>query len=72
MSPAPANRREFLRDCARYPLLVGLGVLGVTLAGRRGDPASAAPCVKARVCRDCAAFAGCALPEAKAARQEPL
>ena len=62
-------RREFLRDCVRYPVLAGLAALGGLVAWRRGVPGSVELCLKQRVCRACGLLPECALPQAKAARQ---
>ncbi len=62
----PKNRREFLRDAARYTLLGGACALAYVLAARpKGNPAK---CFKTGVCRSCAAFRDCSQPQAGAAR----
>lgn len=68
-SSTPQGRREFLRDCIRYPLLAGLAVLGGVLALRKGDPNFVETCVKQRVCRGCGLFMDCAKPQALATRK---
>lgn len=62
------DRRAFLRALARYPLLAGLVLLGGALAVRRQGNSPAAACLKQRVCRDCALYSGCELPQAVSAR----
>jgi hypothetical protein len=68
-TPSPPNRRAFLRDCVRYPVLAGLAFLGGGLALRRPDPSADVPCLKQRVCQGCGAYADCALPQAVATRK---
>ena len=69
MSPFVLPRREFLRDCVRYPLLAGLAALGGLVAWRRGEVGSSELCLKQRVCRGCGLLPECVLPQAQAARQ---
>lgn len=58
------NRREFMGRMARASLLT-LSVVGTgSLMARRGSCDRAAA-----FCRDCAAFAGCRLPQARQTRK---
>jgi len=62
------DRRAFLHALARYPIVGGLALLGTWLASRRATTSSVAVCLKERTCRQCALYAGCALPQAARAR----
>ena len=64
------SRREFMRASARYALLGAALVLARALAWRQ--PTATTRCFKTGVCRSCAAFRGCAEPQAVAARKETL
>jgi hypothetical protein len=58
------KRREFLRSVLRWTILGG-AVAGVgALASKRGES-----CVNQGVCRGCAAFDGCGLPQALSAKE---
>ena len=59
-----ANRREFLGRVARTALLTGTLLGTVSLMARRGS------CDRSAFCRECAAFAGCRLPQAAQTREE--
>lgn len=61
------NRRELLRDSARYALLGGLGMMTGWLVWR-GNPI--VPCGRAGACRQCGSLAACTRPEAKACRRK--
>ena len=62
------SRREFFLAAGRWLLAAALGATAVRLlVGRprlRGQS-----CVNQGVCRGCAAFSGCGLPQALSARQ---
>ena len=61
------NRREFMRDGTRYGLLS----LAAWLAARLARPGAAGnqTCVNRGLCRGCAVFAGCGLPQALSVRR---
>lgn len=61
---APATRREFLRDGARYALLAGLAAASASLAARRGGALPNQTCVNRGICRGCSALPDCGLPQA--------
>jgi hypothetical protein len=69
--PSSATRREFLRDCLRYPVAAGLVALGGVLALRQADPSRPVPCLKQRVCRGCQLFDDCDLPQARETKNQP-
>jgi len=60
------SRREFLRAAARGGLLALL-IAACRLAARSGGSAGQR-CVNRGVCRGCAAFASCGLPQALSAK----
>ena len=62
--PAGGNRRDFLRNGLRYTLLGGVAAAVGTLAARSGQT-----CVNEGICRGCAAFDDCVLPQAASAKQ---
>lgn len=74
MSGSGLSRRQFLvslgRTAGRLLLLAGLGAAGAALA-RRGRPEdrTGETCINGGLCRGCAAFAGCGLPQALSARE---
>jgi len=64
------NRRQFLFSCLRAGALAGLAALGGTLLARRlREPLAGQNCVSRGLCRGCAAFAGCGLPQALSAKR---
>ena len=64
------NRRQFLRSCLRARALAGLAALGGALLVRRSrEPLADQNCVNRGLCRGCAAFAGCGLPQALSAKR---
>lgn len=65
----PASRREFLRDGARYALLAGLGAVSATLGKRSGGQFAGQTCINQGICRGCAAFTDCGLPQALSAKE---
>ncbi len=67
-SPEKAeSRREFFRTAARYSLL---GLLGAAAGlARRGPRAGTERCVNRGICRGCAVFPACGLPQALSAKQ---
>lgn len=64
-----ANRRDFLRGGLRYALLAGLGAVTATVAARQQVRLPGQACINAGVCRGCAAFDDCGLPNALSAKQ---
>jgi hypothetical protein len=63
---ACVNRRDMLRDGARYAALGGLAILSAKLGLRRSK---ATRCTLAPACGNCSALASCGLPQAEAARE---
>jgi hypothetical protein len=66
------SRREFLRGGARYALLTALGAVSAALFKRSGGKLSGQTCINQGICRGCAAFRGCGLPQALSAKQANL
>ncbi len=64
-----ANRREFLRGSLRYSLLAGLAAVSAALLRRRGSRLANQTCVNESICRGCAVFDDCGLPQALSAKQ---
>jgi len=64
-----AGRRQFLRDGLRYIVLGGLAAVSGRLASRRAAPPAGQVCVSAGICRGCAAWDDCQLPQALSARE---
>lgn len=64
MSDQPSSRRDFLRGVLRILLLGGLGAGIAALIARPCET-----CVNAGICRGCAAFDDCGLPQALSAKQ---
>jgi len=60
------SRREFFRAAGRYGLL---GLLGVATAVGSRRESFGAKCVNRGICRGCAVFARCGLPQALLAKQ---
>jgi len=58
------NRREFMRDGARYSLLAGMAAVSALLLKRSGGKLTGQTCVNQGICSGCGAFAGCGLPAA--------
>jgi len=69
LSPAPANRREFLRGGLRVALLSGLAAVTATLARRPSQRLPGQTCVSDGWCRGCAVSGECGLPQALSFRQ---
>ena len=63
-----AGRREFLRDGVRLAILAGLAAAGGRLAGRAAAKPGGQGCISAGICRGCAVFADCGLPNALSAK----
>ncbi len=68
-SNGSASRREFLRGGVRYALLTGLGAVSATLVKRSGGQLSGQTCINQGICRSCAAFTDCGLPQALSAKE---
>ena len=66
-----ASRRQFLRDGLRLAILGGLAAVGGKLAGRAVAQPAGQSCISAGICRGCAAFEDCGLPNALSAKQAP-
>jgi len=62
------GRREFFRGVVRYSILGGALIVGGVLSARQGQ----SRCERPVVCRDCAVFRNCSLPQAEAARKQVL
>lgn len=60
------DRRSFLADIARAAAAVGLGGAVGSLMGR---DRSSEKCINQGICRGCARFESCHLPQALSARQ---
>lgn len=64
-----AGRRQFLRDGLRLAILGGLAAVSGRLAGRVAARPAGQLCISAGICRGCAAFEDCGLPNALSAKQ---
>ena len=58
------GRRHFLKSALRFLVLAALGIGTGSLIVRRGEQ-----CVNNGICRGCAAFTNCGLPQALSAKQ---
>jgi hypothetical protein len=63
------GRRQFLRDGLRYIMLGGLAAASGKLAARQGSRPAGQVCLSAGICRGCAAFEDCGLPQALSAKE---
>jgi hypothetical protein len=69
-SPNPsAGRRQFLRDALRYISLGGLAAVSGKLVARQAARPAGQVCISAGICRGCAAFEDCGLPQALSAKE---
>ncbi|MGD1084804.1 MAG: hypothetical protein ABSA47_08670 [Verrucomicrobiota bacterium] len=69
-SPNPgASRRQFLRDGLRYTILGGLAAISGKLVAREAARPAGQVCVSAGLCRGCAVYEDCGLPQALSAKQ---
>jgi hypothetical protein len=64
-----SGRRRFLRDGVRYIVLGGLAAVSGTLAARKAVRPIGQVCVNAGICRGCAVFEDCGLPQALSAKE---
>ena len=64
------DRREFLRDAARYPALACLAVVGIALGRRREGAPGDWPCLESPSCRGCGQLGGCTRPAALALKEK--
>ncbi len=64
-----AGRRQFLRDGLRFAILGGLAAVTGRLAGREAARPAGQVCISAGLCRGCAVFEDCGLPNALSAKQ---
>ncbi|MGA2176553.1 MAG: hypothetical protein ABSH38_16375 [Verrucomicrobiota bacterium] len=64
-----AGRRQFLRDGLRYALLGGLAAISGKLIARPAARPAGQVCISAGICRGCAAFDDCGLPQALSAKE---
>jgi hypothetical protein len=66
---APESRRDFFRSGARHALLGALAV-GATILGRRSlTRLPNQTCINQGICRGCAVFVDCGLPQALSRKQ---
>ncbi|MGA3180872.1 MAG: hypothetical protein ABSF38_11050 [Verrucomicrobiota bacterium] len=69
-SPNPgASRRQFLRDGLRYAILGGLAAITGKLVARHPVRPAGQVCISAGICRGCAAYEDCGLPQALSAKE---
>jgi hypothetical protein len=68
-SNSSAGRRQFLRDGLRLAILGGLAAVSGRLAGRAAGRPASQVCISAGICRGCAAFEDCGLPNALSAKE---
>lgn len=64
-----AGRRQFFRDGLRYIMLGGLAAVGGKLVARQAARPGGQVCISAGICRGCAAFDDCGLPQALSAKE---
>jgi hypothetical protein len=64
-----AGRRQFLRDGLRYTILGALATVSGKLVARQANTPAGQVCLSAGICRDCAAFDDCGLPQALSAKE---
>jgi hypothetical protein len=62
------NRREFVRDAARWALLAVVAAVSALLAATRRVTLPDQTCVNKGICSGCAVFAKCELPAALSAK----
>jgi len=62
------GRRQFFRDGLRYTLLGGLAAVSGKLVARQAGRPAGQVCISAGICRGCAAFDDCGLPQALSAK----
>ncbi len=60
-APENSSRRDFFRACVRYPAILGLAALGVSLATRSKIGTG---CREFPVCQTCQLLPGCEKPQA--------
>ncbi|MDK1032211.1 MAG: hypothetical protein QGD94_09410 [Planctomycetia bacterium] len=63
------GRRHFLRSALRLFSLAGLGAAAGTLASRRQRAGGGQECINRSICRGCAIYDNCGLPQALSAKQ---
>ena len=69
LSPSSdAGRREFLREGLRYTILGGLAVISGKLIARGANRPKGQVCISDGICRGCAAYEDCELPNALSAK----
>jgi hypothetical protein len=64
-----AGRRQFFRDGLRYTVLGGLAAVTGKLVARQAARPAGQTCISAGICRGCAAFDDCGLPQALSAKE---
>lgn len=64
-----AGRRQFLRDGLRFAILGGLAAVSGKLVARQPGRPAGQVCISAGICRGCAAFEDCGLPQALSAKE---
>jgi hypothetical protein len=67
MKNKPTDRRAFLKDMLRVLAAAVLAWLGIRLASRKSDPHA---CIGQGLCRGCAAYRGCILPQARSLKEQ--
>ena len=58
------NRREFVRELGRYPMLALLTMVGAILVSRRWRMAEGDRCRQRTPCQECRELSACRLPPA--------
>lgn len=61
-----SSRRDFFRACMRYPVILGMAVVGVSLVSRAKN---ATGCQEFPVCQTCKLLPDCAKPQALETRK---
>jgi len=68
MTTRCGNRREFVRDAARWTLLAAVAAVSALLAAARRVTWPGQTCVNRGICSGCAVFVRCELPAALSAK----
>lgn len=68
MTTQRGNRREFVRDAARWALLAVIAAVSALLAATRRVTLPDQTCVNRGICGGCAVFTKCELPAALSAK----
>ena len=62
------TRRQFLAGLFRHVAFGGLAALGVGLGARRRGDGGSQTCIAKGLCRGCAVYESCLLPQAQSAK----